>query len=103
MRNSGPRHGLRHCGARRGRPLTTRSRRGGYRDGRYDVGQKKADVRAGSFRGGVGEAHEREDKDRMEDQRRKDGATDRIVRNPAESGSPVQGRIATRVLGPPPG
>jgi hypothetical protein len=80
-----------------------RSRGGGCRDGLYGVCQNEADVRARFFREGIGEAHECEDEDGMEDQRKKDGATDRLVRNSPEPGSPVGGRIATRGLGPLPG
>ena len=80
-----------------------RSRRGGCRDGLHGVGQNEADLRAGFFREGIGEAHECEDEDGMEDQRKKDGATNRPVGNSPEPGSPVGGRIATRLLGPPAG
>src|SRR6185295_10810486 len=102
IRNRGPRHARRLGGARRGGSLATRSRGGGYSNGLHGVCQNKADVRAGFFREGIGEAHECEGEDSMKEQRKKDSATDRLVRNPPEPGSPVEGRIATRVLGPLP-
>jgi hypothetical protein len=80
-----------------------RSRGGGCRDGLYGVCQNKADVRAGFFREGIGEAHECEDEEGMEDQRKKEGTTYGFVRDSPEAGSPVDGRITTRLLGPPPG